>query len=176
MDLNQQLYNEAIHSSFLSKQLIDTLQESMEYSSISFIDWCIDVLRIIKTRLDRGDSITDEVHQTQYTPDSFRTFVQNNFSPYIFGQVYSNSFRREKIYFQLASCEGGYQLVMAPASNCKTYEWISSLSKRFSLVKMVSTGVVYIKDIRNNSYSPFISENGKYCRYDTASGKILEIN
>ena len=47
MDLNQQLYEEATHSSTLSKQLIDSLLESMEYSSISFINWTVDVLRII---------------------------------------------------------------------------------------------------------------------------------
>ena len=175
MDLNQQLYEEATHSSTLSKQLIDSLLESMEYSSISFINWTVDVLRIIKTRLDRGDSIVDEVSHEQYTAKTFRSFVKKNFSSYIFSQIYAAPGSAEKVYFQLEACEGGYNLVMAPTANEKTYEWISSLSERFSLVKMAATGIVYIKDIRNNSYSPFISENGQYCRYETSTGRILEI-
>ena len=63
---------------------------------------------------------------------------------------------------------------MAPSANEKTYRWISSLSKRFSLVEMIATGIVYIKDNKTNTYSPFISENGKYCQYNTELGKIIE--
>ena len=55
---------------------------------------------------------------------------------------------------------------MANSSHNKTYEWISSLSERFSLVHMISTGIVYLKDVKTNTYQPFISGNGKYCRYD----------
>ena len=64
---------------------------------------------------------------------------------------------------------------MASSSKEKTYQWISSLSERFSLVEMISTGIVYIKDNREDTYMPFISEHGKYCRYDSAKGKILEL-
>lgn len=175
MELNQQLYEEATHSSVLSKELISSLLESMEYSSISFINWSVDVLRIIRTRLERGDIITDAVSQKVYTPDSFQAFTKEHFSSYIYNQVYSRKSQAEKIYFKLEACESGYQLVMAESDNEKTYQWISSLSKRFSLVQMISTGIVYIKDIRNQSYSPFISQNGKYCRYERTSGKILEV-
>ncbi|MGI6070386.1 MAG: hypothetical protein ACOYBE_08160 [Blautia sp.] len=175
MDLNQQLYEEATHSSVLSKTLIETLLESMQYSSISFINWTIDVLRIINTRLTRGDAITDEVSKEKYNASSFQAFVKKNFSSYIFSQVYADPKHAEKVYFRLETCDGGYNLVIAPSSKEKTYEWISSLSERFSLVQMRATGIVYIKDIRNNSYSPFISEHGKYCRYEKSTGKILEV-
>lgn len=40
---------------------------------------------------------------------------------------------------------------------------------------MIATGIVYIKDIRNDSYMPFLSQNGKYCRYDEQAGKLLEL-
>lgn len=59
--MNQQLYDEAVRSELLSKQLISTLLESMDYNSISFINWSIEVLSVIKTRLERGDKIIDEV-------------------------------------------------------------------------------------------------------------------
>ena len=173
--MNQEMYNEATHSEILSKALISELLECMNYSSISFINWTIEVLRVIKTRLERGDKITDEVSGITYTTKTFHEFVEKNFSAYIESQVFAHPKKTEKIYFTLESCEGGYNLVMASSDETKTYEWISSLSKRFSLVQMISTGIVYIKDAKLNSFQPFISENGKYCRYDKSLGKILEV-
>lgn len=147
----------------------------MNYSSISFINWTIEVLRLIKTRLDRGDKITDEVSGITYNTDTFRQFVEKNFSSYIASQVFAESSKAEKVYFSLEACEGGYNLIMANSSKNKTYRWISSLSERFSLVEMIATGIVYLKDVKTNTYQPFISHNGKYCRYDAESGKIIEI-
>ena len=174
--MNQELYDEATHSSLLSRKLIDTLLDSMEYSSISFINWTVEVLHIIKTRLERGDSITDEISKKRYSTKSFQDFVRKNFSSYIYQQVYTPSKQKERIYFHLSACEDGYNLIMTETNNAKTYEWISSLSSRFSLVKMIATGIVYIKDAKSNTYQPFISEHGKYCRYDTENGKIVEIS
>ena len=42
--MNEELFNEAAKSNVLTKKLIDQLQESMTYSSISFINWTIEVL------------------------------------------------------------------------------------------------------------------------------------
>lgn len=173
--MNQELYNEAVRSEVLSKKLIDQLLESMNYSSISFINWTVEVLQVIRTRLDRGDKIKDEVSSEIYTPASFRSFVKKNFSSYIESQVFADPAHAEKIYFSLEPCEDGYSLLMADSSNNKTYEWISSLSERFSLVQMIATGIVYIKDNRSNTYQPFISGKGKYCRYDKETGHIVEI-
>lgn len=174
--MNQQLYEEAVRSELLSKQLITTLLESMEYSSISFINWSVEVLTVIKTRLDRGDKIVDEVSGEKYTAASFRNFVKKNFSSYVFSQVYDESHKKEKIYFQLERHgEGEYSLIMADSSHNKTFRWISSLSERFSLVEMTATGVVYLKDTKTDAYIPFLSENGKYCRYDKNNGIIKEI-
>ena len=173
--MKNQLFEEAKRSDTLSRRLIDNLLESMQYSSISFINWTIDVLRILRTRIERGDKIHDEVSGVLYTKKSFQEFVKKNFSSYIYSQVFSDPKKAEKVYFTLEACEGGYNLVIAPSYKEKTYRWISSLSERFSLVEMIATGIVYIKDIRNNSYMPFLSQNGKYCRYDEQAGKILEI-
>ncbi|MDC7288391.1 hypothetical protein NXH76_11315 [Blautia schinkii] len=173
--MNQELYNEAVRSDVLSRRLIEQLLESMQYSSISFINWSIEVLKVIKTRLDRGDKITDEVSKITYTPDTFHDFVKKNFSSYIESQVFAEPSNAEKVYFTLEACENGYNLLMADSSKNKTFEWISSLSERFSLVQMIATGIVYIKDVKNSSYQPFISENGKYCRYDKETGHIVEV-
>ena len=161
--MNHELYEEAIHSDVLSEKLISQLLESMEYSSISFINWSIEVLKLIRVRIERGDKI-------------FHAFVKKHFSSYIESQVFADPAKAEKIYFSLEPCKDDeYNLVMAESSKKKVYEWISSLNERFSLVQMISTGIVYIKDIRSNTYQPFISKNGKYCHYNKETGHIVEV-
>ena len=103
-------------------------------------------------------------------------FTVSHFSSYIESQVFADPAKAEKIYFSLEPCKDGeYNLVMAESSKKKVYEWISSLNERFSLVQMISTGIVYIKDIRSNTYQPFISKNGKYCHYNKETGHIVEV-
>ena len=173
--MNEELFNEASKSNVLSKKLVDQLQESMDYSSISFINWTIEVLKLLKARIERGDKIKDETTGVIYDLYTFRKFVEENFSAYITGQVFNTSIRSQKVYFSLEACPGGYNLIMADSGNEKTYRWISSLSKRFSLVEMIATGIVYIKDTRTDTYQPFISENGKYCKYNKDLGKLIEL-
>ena len=175
--MNKELYDEAVRSNLLSKNLISELMESMNYASIYFINWTGDVLKIIRTRLERGDKITDEVSKITYDMKSFRKFVENNFSSYITSQVFDAPEKAEKVYFSLEAAEDGkaYNMIMATSSKNKTYKWISSLSERFSLVEMIATGIVYLKDIKTNTYQPFISGNGKYCRYDSENGQIVEL-
>ena len=175
--MNRELYDEAIRSNILSRKLIEQLMESMNYSSISFINWTVEVLKIIKTRLERGDKITDEVSGITYDIKSFRNFVSTNFSSYITSQVFDAPDKAEKVYFSLEATEDGhaYNMVMANSSKDKTYKWISSLSERFSLVEMIATGIVYVKDTRTNTYQPFISGKGKYCKYDKEKGILVEI-
>ena len=81
--MNHELYEEAIHSDVLSEKLISQLLESMEYSSISFINWSIEVLKLIRVRIERGDKIKDEVSGEIYTKKSFHAFVKKHFSSYI---------------------------------------------------------------------------------------------
>ena len=102
--------------------------------------------------------------------------MEKNFSSYIASQVFASPSKVEKVYFSLEACEeGGYNLIMASSSKNKTYKWISSLSERFSLVEMIATGIVYLKDNKTNTYQPFISGNGKYCKYNAENGRIVEI-
>lgn len=173
--MRNELFEEAKRSDILSKELISTLLEFMDYNNISFINWTVDVLRILRTRIERGDKITDAVSGVVYDKKIFQDFVKKNFSSYVFSQVFADPKKAEKVYFSLEACEDGYNLVMAPSSKEKTYQWISSLSERFSLVEMIATGIVYIKDNKTNTYMPFLSGNGKYCKYEKEIGKIVEV-
>ena len=113
--MNRELYDEAIRSNILSRKLIEQLMESMNYSNISFINWTVEVLKIIRTRLERGDKITDEVSGITYDIKSFRNFVSTNFSSYITSQVFDAPDKAEKVYFSLEATEDGhaYNMVMA---------------------------------------------------------------
>lgn len=97
--MNHELYEEAIHSDVLSEKLISQLLESMEYSSISFINWSIEVLKLILVRIERGDKIKDEVSGEIYTKKSFHAFVKKHFSSYIESQVFADPAKAEKFIF-----------------------------------------------------------------------------
>ena len=94
--MNKELYDEAVRSNVLSKALISTLLESMNYSSISFINWTVEVLKVIRTRLERGDKIIDEVSGITYDLNSFHKFVKTNFSSYITSQVLIHLTKQKK--------------------------------------------------------------------------------
>lgn len=172
--MDNNLFEQAKNDDILSKELISFLLESMEYSRLSFINDAIDILKVLKIRIERGDKITDAVSLETYTLKGFKEFVKEHFSEYIYNQVFTPSKKDEKIFFSLAACDGGYELILSDKDN-KVYKWISSLNEKFSLVYMIATKVVYIKNTKTKTYAPFISENGKYCRYDDTIGKILEI-
>mgnify|MGYP006990040118 CR=1 FL=1 len=169
------LFQTVKKSNVLTKELKSYLLESMDYTSISFINTAVDLLQLLKIRVERGDRIIDEETGNVYTKKEFEYFVKKNFSDYIYHHVYLHPKKEEKIYFKLEECEGGYNLLLTEDGKQPTYAWISSLSERFSLVYMRATGIVYIKNVKTGNYSPFISKNGKYCRYDLEQGKLLEI-
>ena len=100
--MNKELYDEAVRSNTLSKNLIAELMESMNYSSISFINWTVEVLKIIKTRLERGDKITDEVSKITYDMKSFRKFCRAPISlPILQARSFDAPDKAEKVYFSL---------------------------------------------------------------------------
>lgn len=171
--MDNTLFEQAKNDDVLSKELISFLLETMEYNRLSFINDAIDILKVLKIRIERGDKITDAVSQKVYTLSGFKAFVKEHFSEYIFDQVFI-PLKGEKIYFSLEPCEDGYELILGDKDN-KVYRWISSLNERFSLVYMIATKIVYIKNIKTQNYSPLLSSNGKYCRYDESIGKIIEI-
>lgn len=173
--MDNTLFEQAKHDDILSKELISFLLETMEYTSIGFINDAIAILKVLRIRIERGDKITDAVSKQVYNIDEFKAFIKEHFSAYIYEQVFTQSKRNEKSYFRLKACEGGYDLILDTKDN-KVYRWISSLNEKFSLVYMIATNVVYIKNIKTKNYSPLISEHGKYCRYDESIGKIMEIN
>lgn len=172
--MNEELFNEASKSNILSKQLVDQLQESMTYSSISFINWTIEVLKLLKARIERGDKIKDETTGVIYDLYTFRQFVETNFSTYITGQVFNTSIRSQKIYFTLESC---------PAAT--TFSWQTPATKNLPLDLQLKQTLLPGRNDRHRNrlrqrqpyrhLPAFISENGKYCKYNKDLGKLTEL-
>ena len=59
--MDNNLFEQAKNDDILSKELISFLLESMEYSRLSFINDAVDILKVLKIRIERGDKITGAV-------------------------------------------------------------------------------------------------------------------
>ncbi len=66
------MINDIKRTDVLTQEMLDGLIEDMEYTRLSFINQAVEMLQILKIRIDRGDKITDEVSHVVYDPDSFR--------------------------------------------------------------------------------------------------------
>ena len=75
-----ELYTQAKESSVLSQEVTDTLLESLEYSSISFLNQAVEILSVFRARLERGDRITVEDSGDVLNLKIFRKYVENTFS------------------------------------------------------------------------------------------------
>ncbi len=92
----------------------------MTYSSISFINWTIETLSLIKARVCSAETGLQTKSAERFIPlYSFQQFVEKNFSTYIASQVFKETSKPEKIYFSLKPCEEGYSLVAADSDSNK---------------------------------------------------------
>ena len=82
--MTNELYEQAKESSSFSAEISNIIMESLEYSSISFLNQAVEILQIFRTRIERGDKIVNEADGTVFTLKSYKKFVQNTFSDYIF--------------------------------------------------------------------------------------------
>ena len=87
---------ELLRTQTLSKQLLDSLQEELTYSSISFINNAVDSLKIIRKRLERGDCIILEETGEKLTLASYETFLNDRFSSYICSEATPRKAAMEK--------------------------------------------------------------------------------
>ena len=75
--MNQEMYEEAVRSNILSRQLIEELLNSLDYTGISFINSTIEVLKVIRTRLERGDKITDGKKKLTFMDCAYKRCVNS---------------------------------------------------------------------------------------------------
>ena len=98
--MNNQLFEQAKNDDILSKELISFLLETMEYNRLSFINDAVEILKVLKIRIERGDKITDAVSHRIYNLPDFKNFVREHFSSYIYSQVFT-ALKDEKSYYSL---------------------------------------------------------------------------
>ena len=128
-----ELYTQAKESPVLSKEVTDTLLESLEYSSISFLNQAVEILGIFRARLERGDRITVEASGDVLNLKSFRKFVENTFSDYIYGHVFTEDSEQKRSYFHLDACEAVTPLYWLRMGNRISLNGFPHLTKDFPL-------------------------------------------
>lgn len=88
--MNNQLFEQAKNDDILSKELISFLLETMEYNRLSFINDAVEILKVLKIRIERGDKITDASFSSDLQPAGLqklcpRAFFILHLQPGIYG-------------------------------------------------------------------------------------------
>lgn len=156
-----------ITSDFLNK-----LEEYSEYGSIGTLNWIIDILQILRDRILSDQKIKFEGENLSI--DKLTKVVSDRFPEYVLKGVFSKVNLKHKVYFKLENTEEGMDLVYTGNEQNKLFKWIADLNEDQCLMRVLPTNVVYIRNNKNNTYTPFLSEHNSCYVYDEDRGKIKE--
>lgn len=157
----------------LTQKDIDEVVEMSNYNSMMTLVSIIKDLKSLQARLELGEKVKFE--NKVLTIDSYKKLVENNFSTYIYKSVFKDSIIKGKVYFDIINTEPGIDLSYTEDKENKLYSWIADINKEFCLMKLNPTGVIYIRNNKTNQYIDFISEKGNHYKFDSETGKIIEI-
>lgn len=159
----------------LDKQLLKELVDSIGYGSRGTINMVVSLLTILKERIIRGDKIKLEKTGDYLTLDSFEKLLEDEFTVYITKAVFKDRILYNKVFFQIENSEPGLDLVYSGSKENKLFRWIADIDEEYSLLELIPTNVVYIRNSYTKQLLPFISEKGNYYTYSEEEGKIKEI-
>lgn len=175
-------YNELMESSkrceVFDEKFLDELIECCSYGSIGTLNWVIDVLQIIKERVENGQKIKYEIEDEGsifLDLDSLKILITQYFPDYVLKGVFTKVNLKNKVFFKLENTSEGMDLVYTGNSENKLFKWIADINKEQCLMRILPTNVVYIRNNRNNTYTPFVTEHNSSYIYDETDGKIKEI-
>ena len=96
----------------------------------------------------------------------------NSASFFVVKSVYPKMSLKHKVYFKLENTENGMDLIYTGQEENKLFRWIADINENESLVRVLPTNVVYIRNIKLGSLTPFVTEhnsvyvyNEKTCRF-----------
>lgn len=84
------LYDAVTNDSILSKSIEDFLITEADSESLVTASMVVELLKIIKTRLNIGQKITMEKTGTILTKENYNAYLVEHFSGYICGEVMEN--------------------------------------------------------------------------------------
>lgn len=168
------LYEKVAKVDILDNDLLNELIEYSNYNSRGTLNMVVKLLTTIKERLIRGDKIKLE-NGKNLTLDSFEDLLDEKFTVYITKAVYKDRPLKHKVYFNVENSELGLDLVYSDTTENKLFRWLADVDEEYSLMELIPTGVVYIRNSKTRQIIPFVSEKGNYYTYSAKEGKIKEI-
>lgn len=157
----------------LTQKDIDEVVELTQYNSMTTLTTVIRDLKSLQARIELGEKVKFE--GTVLDMNKYKKLVEDNFSTYVFKSVFKETILKNKVFFNIVNTEPGIDLEYTGDNENKLYSWIADINKEFCLMKLNPTGVIYIRNNKTHQYIDFISEKGNHYKYDSETGKIIEI-
>lgn len=169
------IYKKITRIDTLDNQLLQELIDSIGYGSRGTINMVVSLLTTLKERIIRGDKIKLEKTGEYLTLDSFEKLLEDEFTIYVTKAVFKDRILPHKVFFQVENSEPGLDLIYSGSKENKLFRWIADIDEEYSLLELIPTNVVYIRNSYTRQMFPFISEKGNYYTYSEQEGKIKEI-
>lgn len=168
-------YEKVTRIDTLDNAFLKELVNYTGYGSRGTINMVVSLLVTLKERILRGDKIKLEKTGDTLTLDSFEKLLEEEFTTYITKAVFKDKVLSHKVFFNVENSESGLDLVYSGSKENKLFRWIADIDEEYSLIELIPTGVVYIRNSQTRQLTPFISEKGNYYIYSEKEGKIKEI-
>ena len=169
------IYEKVAKIDTLDNDLLKELVDDIGYGSRGTINMVVDLLKTIKERIIRGDKIRLEKTGEILTLTSFEKLLEDEFTIFVTKAVFKDKILPHKVFFQIENSEPGLDLVYSGSKENKLFQWIADIDEEYSLLELLPTHVVYIRNSQTRQLLPFISEKGNYYVYSQHEGKIKEI-
>ena len=168
-------YEKAARIDTLENEFLKEMIDYTGYGSRGTINMVVSLLVTLKERIQRGDKIKLEKTGDFLTLESFENLLEDEFSTYITKAVFKERILSHKVFFQVENSKEGLDLVYSGSKENKLFRWIADIDEEYSLLELIPTNVVYIRNSQTKQLTPFISEKGNYYTYSEEEGKIKEI-
>lgn len=149
------------------------IEECIKYNSIGTLNWAIHTLTIIRERIDVGQKV--KYKDIDLTPDTYKELLHEHYGIYVVKGVYPKMSLKHKVYFKLENTENGMDLIYTGQEENKLFRWIADINENESLVRVLPTNVVYIRNIKLASLTPFVTEHNSVYVYNEKTGRIEEV-
>ncbi len=168
-------YEKAARIDTLDNAFLKELVDYTGYGSRGTLNMVVSLLVTLKDRIQRGDKIKLEKTGDYLTLGSFEKLLEEEFTTYITKAVFKERVLSHKVFFNVENSESGLDLIYSGSNENKLFRWIADIDEEYSLLELIPTSVVYIRNSQTRQLIPFISEKGNHYIYSQKEGKIKEI-
>ncbi len=168
-------YEKAARIDTLDNAFLKELVDYTGYGSRGTLNMVVSLLVTLKDRIQRGDKKKKKKTGDYLTLGSFEKLLEEEFTTYITKAVFKERVLSHKVFFNVENSESGLDLIYSGSNENKLFRWIADIDEEYSLLELIPTSVVYIRNSQTRQLIPFISEKGNHYIYSQKEGKIKEI-